>query len=210
HDAGQRLGRGPHPGRRHAHAVDRGRDGGGGRQRDDERGLHGDAVGGGAGAGDGELRDERQLGGGARGLRGPDRDPDLRPRRDDPDHHGGGAGQLRGRVGRAVQRDPERRGERDAGQRLGRGPHPGQRHAHAVDPRRDAGGGRQRADERGLHGDAVGGGAGAGDGELHDERRFGGGAGRLHGADGAPDLRPRRDDPDHHGGRAGRFHGRVR
>ena len=89
--------------------------GGGGEQRDDERGVPGDAVGGDDGAGDGELRDGGRDGDGGERLHGGDGerdDPGGRHERDDP---GGGPGRHGGGTGRDVHGDAEQSGGGDAG-----------------------------------------------------------------------------------------------
>src|SRR5207253_894721 len=159
---------------------------------------------------DGELHDQQQLGGGAGGLHGDERDADLRAGDDGTDDHGAGGGGRRGRgqqVGRA-----------DAGSRVQRGD---RMQAGAGDDQR-----RRRGAAGGDHG-AVGGRwslrgdhgpellhssptrrSSDLDGELHDQQRLGGGAGGLHGDERDADLRAGHDGTEDHGAGGGGRRGR--
>ena len=99
-------GTGDHRRRRHADADDRFAARGGGELRDHGDGVHGDAVAGRRVAGDGGVggSDCRHwhcgVGERLHGALPPQRDADLRHRRDDQDDPGGGAGRLGGRTRR--------------------------------------------------------------------------------------------------------------
>src|SRR5207253_1660680 len=140
------------------------RAGAGGRQRADQPGVHADAVEGGADAGDGEERKREGQGGSAGGLHDDEWHRDLPGGHDQPEHHGGGGGGRGAGEQRERHHHPEERQRDDRG-RAGLGDDRRRRRGTRGGDRRRAGaGGGQRADQSGVHADAVEGGADAGDG----------------------------------------------
>src|SRR2546430_1922075 len=182
---------------------------GGGGRRDYERGDHGDAIGGGGGDGYFFFNDTATTEIYTLSLHDALPISDLRPGGEESGHHGRGDRRFRTGVHGAIPGGSERRCQRGDRQRDRHGADSGQRHADAVDQRRDGGGGGRRDDERGVHGDAVGGGGGYGDGEVcHAKQQRGQGRG-LHGQDGDADVCAWQHDADRRGGGRGRSGRRV-